>query len=140
MQRHLTTATTSNVTKIITLMVAGLVGVAALVALLFISPASTDQSEAEDETAVEEATGPSEAEVAAAHQEAEATITSANDVLATAASKVDTTALEASVTQLADYKALSLDHVVALTDQTRTTAQQTAEAAAAAEALSLIHI
>ena len=131
-RHHFTALPFSTATKIITLVAAGLVGVAALVALLFISPATTDQSAAEDQAVSADET--EAVDTTEAHREAEATIDTAHAVLASAATKVDTTALEASVSQLAEYKTLSLDRMVELTDHTRSTAQQTADALAEAEA------
>jgi hypothetical protein len=69
-----------------------------------------------------------------AQTEAEATIASANTVIASAASKVDATALQSTVSQLADYKLLSVGRTIALTNDTRTAAQQTADAIAATDA------
>lgn len=148
MQRHLSNATTiSTFVKTATLTAAGLVAALALAAILYFAPAAADPSSAPDPSATAdhaaaeqaaaaeaEQAAAAEAELAAAGVEAEATIGSAQGVLVSAATKVDTTALEASVTQLADYKVLSLDRVLELTDHTRSTTQATADAVASADA------
>lgn len=142
MQRHLiTTTTTSTFVKIAAFTAAGLAAAVALAAILFFAPTGTDPSSAPGSSAAATAdqaaavqAAAAEAELAAAGAEAEATIGSAQGVLVSAATKVDTTALEASVTQLADYKVLSLDRVLELTDHTRSATQQTADAVAAADA------
>ena len=122
---------------------AALVVAGSLLSAPFIANAATDQASAAQQSAelrVQNALERSQRSAYTAIMkdqaalDAEATITSANTVIASAASKVDASALQTSVSQLADYKLLSVGRTLKLTNDTRTAAQQTADAVAAADA------
>ncbi|MET0976470.1 MAG: hypothetical protein ABWX82_12450, partial [Leifsonia sp.] len=109
----------------------------------FIANAATDQVAAHQETdalRLQNALDRSQLSIYAdiakhkAETDAAATITTANAVIASAASKVDASGLATSVSHLADYKLLSVGRIVKLTDDTRTAAEQTSAAVAAADA------
>ncbi|MEL4319578.1 hypothetical protein WJX64_11230 [Leifsonia sp. YIM 134122] len=144
MHRHIHTITPrTRRNRVIATTAIALVAAGSLLSAPFIASASTDQAAAQRETAALSQQGALDndhlsfyKDIAAykAQSEARATITSANVVIASAASKVDATELETTVSQLADYKLLSVGRTVALTDAAQAAAAQTAAAVSAADA------
>ncbi|KQQ93021.1 hypothetical protein ASF62_14735 [Leifsonia sp. Leaf325] len=144
MHRHITTITPrTRRNRIIATTAIALVAAGSLLSAPFIANASTDQAAAQRETAALSQQGALDndhlsfyEDIAAykAQSAARATITSANAVIASAASKVDASELETTVSQLADYKLLSVGRTVALTDAAQAVAAQTAAAVSAADA------
>ncbi|KQO96657.1 hypothetical protein [Leifsonia sp. Leaf264] len=144
MRRHAPTITPrTRRNRIIATTAIALVAAGSVLSAPFIANASTDQAAAQRETAALSQQGALDSDhlsfyedIAAykAQSAAKTTIASANKVIASATSKVDASALETSVSQLADYRLLSVGRTVALTDATQAAADQTAAAVAAADA------
>ena len=144
MHRHAPiTSSRTRRNRIIATSAIALVAAGSLLSAPFIANASTDQAAAQRETAALSQQGALDSDhlsfyddIAAykAQSAAKTTITTANQVLAAASSKVDASALKASVAQLADYKLLSVGRTVALTDATQAAADSTAAAVAQADA------
>ncbi|MEJ3405378.1 hypothetical protein WDJ51_11590 [Rathayibacter sp. YIM 133350] len=143
MHRHIKNSRFSKRTQLIAGSAGALVIAGTLLSAPFIANAATAQTAAERSTAALNQQGALDhdqldvySRVAAyrATQQAQATLDSAQQVLAAATSKVDASALQEKTAQLADYKLLSVGRVVKLTDDTRSLAQQTQDAVAAADA------
>ena len=144
MRRHAPTTTPRiRRNRFIATSAIALVAAGSLLSAPFIANASTDQAVAQRETAALSQQGALDSDhlsfyedIAAykAQSAAKATIASANTVIASADSKVDASELKTTVSQLADYRLLSVGRTVALTDATQAAAAQTAAAVAAADA------